>query len=101
MGTRCTTYRLVILIYLATLSHVLPEMFAATDLRDISGMTREEVADCVRAAFDDPLPPEAGQPGRKRRRTEPMVDKLVVFREHHEDGEVHFHIAIRLCGEYS
>ena len=89
------------IIYLATLSHVLPETLAATDLKEISGMTRDEVAGCVRAAFDDPLPPEAGQPGRKRRRTEPIVDKLVVFREHHEDGEVHFHIAIRLCGEYS
>ena len=85
------------LVHLVTLSRVLPETLAQfADLRDISGMTREEVAACVRQAFDDPLPPGPGQPGRKRQRTDAIVLKVAVFMETHADGDRHFHVAVLL-----
>ena len=48
-------------------------------------MTRQEVADAVRQAFDDPMIPPASA-GRPRTRTEPMVNKLGVFQEAHADA---------------
>ena len=50
----------------------------------------------MRDAFDDPVPPGVGQPGRKRERAEPVVKRLVAFREAHADGAPHFHVAILL-----
>ena len=78
-----------------TLSRVLPETLAATDLRDITTMSREEVATCVRKAFDEPMV-DTGHSGRPVTRTNGLVLKMAVFREEHEDGDVHFHVAVLL-----
>ena len=86
-------------VYLATLSRILPGTAAhAPDLKDLSAFTRAAVADCFRRAFDDPLPPQSGGPGRKRSRSADIVTKIAVFRETHADSEPHFHVAILLRG---
>ena len=54
-----------LMVYLCTVSRVLQGIMAQTGLQDITGMTREQVGSCVRRSFDNPLPPEAGQPGRE------------------------------------
>ena len=46
-------------VYFGTLSRLLPETLAADDHKDITGMDREAIGECVRKAFDDPLPPAA------------------------------------------
>jgi hypothetical protein len=89
-------------VYLATVSRVLPETLATpgVELRDITTMSREEVADCFMKAFNSPVY-EQGQGGRRRQSEEPMVSKIVVFKEEHEDGDFHFHIVIVLKGARS
>ena len=81
-------------LYMGTISRVLPDTLQATDLRDITGMTREEVGECVRQAFDNPL--ESNWGGPKRARTEGIVRRILVFREAHADGDVHFHVVVVL-----
>ena len=83
-------------VYLVTLSRVLPDTLAQGNLKDVTGMDRESVGECVRKAFDDPLHPASGEPGRKRQRTEGIAKKLAVLKEEHVDGSVHFHIAVLL-----
>lgn len=85
-------------VYLGTLSRVLPETLQAQDLRDVSQLSREQVAVFVRDAWDNPMV-ENGR-GRRRQAEEghelSVVVKLVVFREKHVLGEVHFHVALKL-----
>ena len=83
-------------VHLVTLSRVLPETAEHCGLRDVNTMTREEIANCVWKAFDDPAPPVQGRAGRPRTRQEPIVKKLVVFQEKHADGDSHFHVAVLL-----
>ncbi|CAJ1423962.1 unnamed protein product [Effrenium voratum] len=84
-------------VHLLTISRVWPSTVeSSADLREIETMTRQEVADAVRQAFDDPMIPPASA-GRPRTRTEPMVNKLVVFQEAHADGSKHFHVAVQLA----
>ena len=82
-------------VYLGTLSRVLPETLAQADnLVDVSGLSRQEVGEAVRKAFDNPLQGAAG--GRPVSRTDGIVKKVVVFKEAHADGAVHFHVAVAL-----
>ena len=83
------------LVHLVTISRVLPGTLEATDLRDVATMTRTEVADCVRLAFDNPLQ-DASVRGRKRRQEGGIVKKLVVVEEAHADNSKHFHVALLL-----
>jgi hypothetical protein len=86
-------------VYLGTASRVLPDTLDATDLIDISRLTRKDMEIKLRRAFDDPFVP-AGRPGRRRGPQEEgsagRVDKIVVVKEEHTDGEPHFHWAVRL-----
>ena len=82
-------------VHLLTISRVLPGTLDSTDLRDIQAMSRQEVADCVRLAFDNPVyPPGTG--GQRRSKADGLVQKLVVFQEEHSDGSKHFHVAVKL-----
>eukprot|EP00435_Cladocopium_sp_Y103_P053431 s1435_g17.t1 len=83
-------------VHLLTISRVLPGTIDCTDLRDIQAMTRQEVADCARLAFDQPLYPP-GKAGKRAGNAEGLVQKLVVFQEAHTDGSKHFHIAVKLA----
>lgn len=80
-------------VHLVTISRVLPGTLEATDLRDISGMSRKDIALCVQLSFDDPVAT------RGRPRTQAVggvVQKMVVFQEAHADGDKHFHVAVQL-----
>ena len=82
-------------VYLGTVSRVLPDTLTATDLVDISGMARSELSAKVRRAFEDPIV-ELGRPGRRRDPEEGgVIEKIVVAREQHTSGEIHFHFAVK------
>ena len=79
-------------VHMLTFSRLLPATIEAGDLRNVSEMSREAVADCVWKAFDNPIQ----GPGRPCSRAQGLVTKLVVFREFHQDGDYHFHVAVLL-----
>jgi len=84
------------MVYLCTIARVLPETLGGSDLRDVSSLTREEVGDFIRDAWDNPIAPP-GAAGRPRAQGQgSIVEKLVVFMEKHATGEPHFHIAVKL-----
>lgn len=83
-------------VYLVTISRVLPETLLATDLRNVAELSRVEVGDLVRDALDDPS--HGAQGGRPRGGSAASaVVKLVVFREQHSSGEPHYHVAVKLA----
>ena len=82
------------MVYLATISRVLPEVMAATDLRDITSIDRQELLDMVRDSLDNPIAPVRG--GRPRVDTGSRIEKIVVFKEAHADGSPHYHVAVKL-----
>ena len=86
-------------VYMITISRVLPETLQATGLRDVTKMSRGEVQECVRDAFDNPMTTPSG--GAPRTRDAGIVDKIVVFREAHSSGEIHFHVAVKFKGKES
>lgn len=80
-------------VYLITMSHVLPGTVQSADLADMSQVTREQVANAVRDCLINPAAVGFGRPSD---RDESLVEKLVVFRELHESGQPHFHVAVKL-----
>jgi hypothetical protein len=42
-------------VYMCTLARALAETLAAGELKDVTGMKREEIGECVQKAFDDPF----------------------------------------------
>lgn len=84
-------------VYLGTASRILPETMEATDLIDISTLTRAQMREKVRRAFDDPVV-VAGRGGRPRASQDGAgkVMKIVVVKERHASGEVHFHWAVKI-----
>jgi hypothetical protein len=83
------------LVYLGTVSRVLPETLAATDLVDVNTLQRQDVLEMVKKAFDEPLA-SPGRAGRPVTRQYSIVKRVIVFKEDHEDGDTHFHIAVLL-----
>ena len=85
-------------VYLGTLSRVLPETLRSRDLCDLSGLSREYVGTLVRDAWDRPVSVSgAGRPRAEEGNGQSVVDMMVVVREAHESGEVHFHVAVKLA----
>ena len=91
-------------VYLITISRALPppetdvglhgaSMRMPADFRDIEGMTREQICQCVRDALDNPID-DAVAGGRLVSERLSLIKKIVVFRE--IVHEVHFHIAIKV-----
>jgi hypothetical protein len=80
-------------VYLASVSRVLPETLAATDLCDITVITRQQIGEMFLDAVNNPAIQGAGRP---RKDDVGRVEKIVVFKELHEDGTPHFHVAIKL-----
>jgi len=81
---------------MVTLSRVLPGVAAAGGYRDLATLTRVELAEMIRDAFENPvnLVPSAG--GRPRATDDPVVLIVVVVKETHADGSVHFHAVVKL-----
>ena len=91
-------------VYLGTFSHLLPETIDVQGLLDPKDLTREQVARAVMDAWNNPIQSNRG--GRPRAANAAgtdgaVVEKLVVFREHHASGGVHFHIAVKLTRSLS
>ena len=82
-------------VYFITISRVIH----ADNAQSLEDISREDVATAVRAAFDNPVDggPRGGRPRAGPRGTESRVQVLVVFREKHADGAVHYHVAVKLC----
>jgi hypothetical protein len=81
-------------IYLITVSRALPGARLASGLRDLETLTRAELLDMLRDAFDNPVASTGG--GRPRSRSGSIVDAVIVAMERHADGSVHFHVVVRL-----
>ncbi len=81
-------------IFLITVSRVLPEVMASAGFRDVETLTRAELRDMVRDAFDDPV--HRTSVGRPRACTESKVEVAIVAREYHADGSAHFHVVVKL-----
>jgi hypothetical protein len=67
--------------------------------KDPDALSREEVRDALLDAIGNPVWRATRTPsavGRRAVRTL-SVEKLVVFREEHRDGRIHFHIAVKLA----
>jgi hypothetical protein len=88
-------------VYLLTFSRLLEETLAGANntLRHLDTLTRAELCECVRDAFEKPAPHTSGG-GRPRGEDTPLVSKLVVFKEKHTDGSAHFHVAVLLYRQY-
>ena len=83
------------LVYLGTVSRVLPGASVASKYRDIQKLEKAELLTMVRDAIDEPIPlGSAG--GRPRTRTGSPVDLVVVVKEPHADGSRHFHFVVKL-----
>ena len=70
------------------------EVAGQPPLRDVSGMSREEVRDAVLHAVSNPVWCQTR--GGRPRKNKVRVMKLVVFREQHRNGKFHFHVALKL-----
>ena len=67
-------------VYLATISQVLGETIAGgADLRDLTQVSREDIAKCFQDAFDNPI--RDGKGGRPLVRASSVVRRLVVVQE--------------------
>ena len=83
------------LVYMATISRVLPDTLAEVDNLIVTAtLSRQAVGEAARKAFDDPLPNPAG--GRPVHRADGVVKKIAAFKEAHADGGVHFHVVVVL-----
>ena len=82
-------------VYLATFARALAATLAANPaMRDPSTLSREEIGKATIDAFTEPLCGARG--GRPILRQTPPVLKIVVFREQHADGTIHYHVAVKL-----
>ena len=89
-------------VYLVTFSRVLPDVREERGLCDVSTLSRQEIANKVRDAWDHPLT-DSGR-GRPRVRvdegdegTASVLLKIAVFREIHVSGDIHYHAALKLA----
>lgn len=87
-------------VYMGTFSRVLPETAEMQGLKNVADMTRQELAVCIRDAWNQPnhyvgarrVPDEGVNEGE----INDIIEKMLVAREEHADGDVHCHVAIRL-----
>ena len=82
-------------VYLGTVSRVLPATAKAGGYRDVATLTKDELVTIVRDCFDNPVV-VAGSRGRPRTRDGSPVDLVVVVKEKHADGTPHFHFVVKL-----
>ena len=84
-------------VYLVTFARVLANTLATRpDLRDPASLEREEIRQAVLDAFENPMVTSNG--GRPRVQDgSPLVLKMIIAKELHADGTVHFHVAVKLA----
>ena len=84
-------------VYLITISRVLhASVTEGQAYADLQSITRKTIAEAVLDSFNNPVAPglAGGRPREANR--EQVVALLVVYREAHQDGTAHFHIAVKL-----
>ena len=83
-------------VYLLTLSRLLPQTLVGAQggLRDLASVTKQQLAEIVVDAFNNPERGTRG--GRPRERETNLVRKVVVVSELHGDGTPHLHAAVSL-----
>lgn len=81
-------------VYLVTVARVLPGTRASSGYKDVAKLTRAELLNMVRDAFDNPVAGASG--GRPRASTDSPIDFTIVARELHADGSAHFHVVVKL-----
>ena len=85
-------------VYLGTAARILPDVMASSDLVDISTLSREQMRKKILQACNDPMK-MPGEAGRHRQSAANVVKDLVVVKEKHADGEIHFHWALRFFAQ--
>ena len=86
------------MVYLVTVSRVLPGVAATAGYRDLSTLTGAELVEMIKGSFENPLV-VASAPGRPRASDEPLVLLVVVAKESHADGTIRSHAAMKLSRE--
>ena len=83
-------------VYLITMARVLASTLAdGANFKDLNVVERKTIAEAVLDAFNNPVASTCG--GRPRTSGSiNVVELIVVYRESHEDGSIHFHIAVKL-----
>ena len=92
-------------VYLITVARVLGAKLAdGRQYKNLQSVDRKTIGMAVLDAFDNPLTTGAGTTGGRPRaqseEVESIVTLLVVFRESHRDGSIHFHIVVKLSRPY-
>ena len=92
-------------VYLVTISHVIEASLSdGRPYANLQQLSRQHIGEAIRDAFDKPVPNACG--GRPRAAPggegegPSLVAFVVVFRELHSDGSVHFHAVVRLTKPY-
>lgn len=84
-----------LMVYLVTVSRVLPRSPTIVAYRNLDTVAKEELANMVRDALDNPVI-VTGAAGRPRARTDAQIDIVVVVQEQHADGSTHFHVVVKM-----
>ena len=89
------------LVYLITICRVLTATLQdGRAYADLDNLEHKAIAEAVLDAFDNPLSTgTAGGRPRKKGRHESLVLMIVVYRELHADGAVHFHVVVKLAAQ--
>ncbi len=85
------------MVYLITLSALVPtdaEDENTNPPKDVSEMSRQQILDAVLDAIANPI--QDAKKGGRPRKVEAQVEKVIVYRERHQNGKFHFHVALKL-----
>ena len=82
-------------VYLITFARLLRAADVSFELRNPTTLTRQDILDAVLDALENPIRNRFAT-GRPREQEGPFVLKLLVVRELHADGSVHFHVGLKL-----
>ena len=86
-------------VYLLSVVRALASAAAdGSAFQDLNTLEREAIGRAVLDALDNPVPIGQHSAGRRRQDEQngSLVALLVVFKEFHADGDVHFHVALKL-----
>jgi hypothetical protein len=85
-------------VYLITMARILASVLAdGANYKDLNVVERKAIAEAVLDAFNNPVATTCGGRPRAAGCTN-AVELIVVYRETHEDGSIHFHTVVKLCG---
>ena len=83
-------------VYLVTISRVLPKISTQQEYRDLRDLTRQGLEGMIPDSFDNPIPSASGGRPRTAGGEGKLVMVVAVALECHADGSPHFHVVIQL-----